>query len=70
MKKAIIIAVALIATTCLANVGYDRSMEAYCTKLQTQAEQYKPEFFISQLDHDECSNVYHIEIDAPIKVNE
>ena len=66
MKTTITIVALLAIAFTLVNVGYDRHMEHYCTKLQTQSEQY-PNFHLSKLDHDECKNVYGIKINAPIK---
>lgn len=61
----IILGVAYVAITS----GYDKSMIVHCTTLQNQAVENaeNPNYFISQLDHDECLNVYKIDIDAPIK---
>lgn len=59
--------IALLATAYfMVTVGYDRSMTVHCNTLLEQSEEYE-HFEITRLDHDECKNVYGIEINAPIK---
>lgn len=65
--KTLLTTLALLAISFyLLQVGYDRSMKVHCTGLLEQSEQYE-NFHLSKLDHDECKNVYGIEINAPIK---
>ncbi len=66
MKTTLTIIALLALAYFMVTVGYDRSMEVHCTTLLEQSEQYD-NFHLSKLDHDECKNVYGIEINAPIK---
>lgn len=72
MKKAITIALLVIiglpAGAWLFGKAYDAHMTQYCTSLKAQAEEYKnePLYFISELDHKECGEVYDIHINAHV----
>lgn len=69
MKTTIISLIAIAAGFILVNVGYDKSMEVHCKTLEAQAEEYRdnPHYYITKLDHDECKDVYGIDIVAPVK---
>ena len=69
MKTTIIFLIAIVVMFIIVNVGYDKQMEHYCKSLQAQAIEYSsnPDYYITKLDSEECSNVYHIEIMATVK---
>ena len=66
MKTTLTIIALLALGYTMVTVGYDRSMVVHCNTLLEQSKQYE-HFEITRLDHDECKNVYGIEINAPIK---
>ncbi len=69
MKTTIISLIAIAVAFTLMNLGYDKSMEVHCKTLEAQATEYRdnPHYYITKLDHDECKEVYNIDIDAPVK---
>ena len=69
MKTTIILLIATVAMFILVNVGYDKSMEVHCKTLEAQATEYRdnPHYYITKIDHDECKEVYNIDIVAPVK---
>lgn len=69
MKKTIIFLIALAIAYGMVTVGYDRGMTAHCETLKAQAVEFNwnPDYFITQIDHDECENVYGITINAQVR---
>lgn len=65
MKTILIILLALAFFFALDH-AYNASMHNHCMKLQQQSTEYS-NFFISELDYKECSEVYNITINATIK---
>jgi hypothetical protein len=69
MKTTLTIIILSIALGAIMVTGYDRQMKVNCITLQNQAVENSenPHYYVTKLDHDECKEVYGIEIDAPIK---
>lgn len=69
MKTILTIIILIIGFAWISNVAYDKQMVVHCTTLQNQAVENSDNthYYVTKIDHDECKEVYGIEIDAAIK---